>query len=357
MITITKEKNILKIEVSGTIGHYALDMNTGIFYGKKGTPIKTYPMAKYDLSRAFRNTETTVGSVIGYIIGNGNSYTSTLRGAENVKAILGADKIDSLALGVVFDYSPTDCRFINDNFTAFVKYVKSIVDNNEEFTRVKQHRFREWLAWEKGQVALGQYVEHITEEMYRIVTNRGGRTFSIEEWGTIAYYLTRGRVWEYHNHDCTKIVEYIGWCRAMNKTPNRQNNFMREYCETKKEYELRKTEFDNNALRNNYKAKEKAFTFSYGNYVVVVPTCTKDIIDEGVNMHHCVGGYVNRVIEGRDYIVFVRHKDNPEKCYITCEVYTDGRIGQYFLAYDNYISSVEDREFYQAFSEHLANNW
>lgn len=36
MITITKDKNILKIEVSGTSGFYALDINNGTFYGKKG---------------------------------------------------------------------------------------------------------------------------------------------------------------------------------------------------------------------------------------------------------------------------------------------------------------------------------
>ena len=118
-----------------------------------------------------------------------------------------------------------------------------------------------------------------------------------------------------------------------------------------------KTEFDNTALRRNYEAKAKAFTFTFGNYSVVVPTCTKDIIDEGANMHHCVGGYVDRVVSGDTYIVFVRRTDTPDKCYITAQVQTSGKIGQYFLAYDKYISSIEDREFYNAFARHLAENW
>lgn len=357
MITITKDKNILKIEVSGTSGFYALDINSGILYGKKGSPIKTYPMAKYDLSRAFSNMNTALGSALGRIVNWGECQTATLRRADHIESFMGADKVDGLALGVRLDYSPEDYAFINKNFTAFVKYIKEVTADGSPFNYEKQRNFRNWLLWEQGKNALGQYAEHITEEMYRRVTNGGDYHYSVEEWGAIAYYLIRGRVWEYHNHDCTKIREYIGWCRAMEKTPNRQNNFMREYLETKKEFELRKTEFDNNTLRKNYEAKAKAFEFTFGDYSVVIPKETKDIIDEGVNMHHCVGGYVNDVLKGNTFIVFVRRTDTPDKCYITAQVCTDGTLGQYFLAYDKYISSNEDIAFKRAFAEHLAKNW
>ena len=74
-------------------------------------------------------------------------------------------------------------------------------------------------------------------------------------------------------------------------------------------------------------------------------------------MHHCVGSYVNRVLDGDTYICFVRHKDTPDECYITCQVRTDGTINQYFLAYDKRITKDEDREFYTAFQNHLTANW
>lgn len=357
MITITKDKNILKIEVSGTSGFYALDINSGMFYGKKGSPIKTYPMAKYELSRAFSNMNTALGSALGRIVNCGECQTATLRRADRLESLLGADKVDGLALGVRLDYSLEDYALINKNFSAFVKYVKEATADGSPFNYNKQRNFCNWLSWEQGKTALGQYAEHITEEMYRRVTNGGLFNYSIEEWGTIAYYLIRGRVWEYHNHDCTKIRAYIGWCRAMEKTPNRQNNFMREYLETKKEFELRKTEFDNNTLRKNYEAKAKAFDFTFGNYSVVVPKETKDIIDEGVNMHHCVGSYVDNVLKGETFIVFVRRTNTPNKCYITAQVHTNGTLGQYYLAYDKYISSDEDVAFKVAFAEHLAKNW
>ena len=124
MITITKDRNILKIEVSGTNGFYALDINSGTFLGKKGSPIKTYPMAKYDLSHAFNSMGTALGSAVGHIVNWGESSTAVLRKADNIKSFMGADKVDGLALGVRLNYSPDDYRFINDNFTAFIKYIK-----------------------------------------------------------------------------------------------------------------------------------------------------------------------------------------------------------------------------------------
>ena len=74
-------------------------------------------------------------------------------------------------------------------------------------------------------------------------------------------------------------------------------------------------------------------------------------------MHHCVGGYVDRVVEGSTYICFIRHKDTPDECYITCQVHTDGRIGQYFLAYDRHIHTKEDCAFKDAFANHLREVW
>jgi hypothetical protein len=74
-------------------------------------------------------------------------------------------------------------------------------------------------------------------------------------------------------------------------------------------------------------------------------------------MHHCVGGYVNDIIENRCYICFVRKKETPEVPYITCQVYPNGEIGQYYLAYDRWISSAEDREFKSAFQNYLNEVW
>lgn len=172
-----------------------------------------------------------------------------------------------------------------------------------------------------------------------------------------AYYLGRGKYWEYHGGSVRNLIQYIDLCRLMEQPPQKVNNFMREYCETVKTYELRRTEFDNRRMALNYSKHNKAWEFEYGDYKVIIPTTAQDIITEGQRMHHCVGSYVNRVLENDCYICFIRHKNTPDTPYITCQVYNNGEIGQYFLAYDHSISSERDKAFKSAFAQYLAEIW
>ena len=64
------------------------------------------------------------------------------------------------------------------------------------------------------------------------------------------------------------------------------------------------------------------------------------------------------VLQKNTLIVFIRNKTNLETPYITCEVKPqNGTIGQYFLAYDKYISSKEDIEFKTMYQRHLSESW
>ena len=142
------------------------------------------------------------------------------------------------------------------------------------------------------------------------------------------------------------IQTYIKCCKAMKKQPVKTNNFMREYIETLTAYDIWCETSKNERFLSHYERYKNNLTFSYGNYVVVLPKNIQDLVTEGNEMHHCVGSYRDRVANGDTLIVFIRHKDTPNKCYITAEIApTTGRILQYFLAYDRYICSAEDREF------------
>lgn len=145
------------------------------------------------------------------------------------------------------------------------------------------------------------------------------------------------------------IMTYIECCKIMGKKPIKTNNFMREYIETVMAYDVWCETSKNERFLSHYKRYKDNLTFSYGNYTIVLPTNTQDLVTEGNEMHHCVGGYIDRVANGNTLIVFVRHKDTPNKCYITAEINpSNGKIGQYYLAYDRSISTIEDNEFKQA---------
>ena len=154
------------------------------------------------------------------------------------------------------------------------------------------------------------------------------------------------------------LKEYIDCCNCIGKIPIKTSNGMREFIETRQIYLLQKKEYDKIKWTNIYKAREKELLFEYGSYEVILPKEPQDLITEGQLMHHCVGGYVEQVLQKNTLIVFIRNKANLETPYITCEVKPqNGIIGQYFLAYDKYISSKEDIEFKTMYQKHLSESW
>lgn len=62
-----------------------------------------------------------------------------------------------------------------------------------------------------------------------------------------------------------------------------------------------------------------AFRIKGKGLILVVPQSGDEIRKEGEALHHCVGGYVDRVARGETNIFFIRKADHPEKSYFTME--------------------------------------
>ena len=355
MSTFRKDRNNIYISLNGRSGEYRLDLSTGVFYGIKGNPVKTCPSGEiaqlFNLSYEQRNT-SDYPNLIGMLYTLFNTYglSNTAKIRNYIAVMGGAEKLDALKVHNGYCYSTYDYEWANENIAEISKWIKA----NPDIPLLSMSTVRMWSQWEKDKKKLGAEFDLITAEMWNTIKQY---RWSDEERVVAAYYLGRGKMWEYHHGNLNMLSQYFEYCRKMNKKPQKVNNFMREYVETQKEYEIRKIEFDKKAIADNYAKHSKAWEFEYGKYKIVIPTEPNDIIDEGRNMCHCVGSYVQNVIDNTTYIVFVRPIDNPNKCYITCQVHNSGRIGQYFLSHDRYISSDEDKEFYNAFSEHLKKVW
>ena len=67
------------------------------------------------------------------------------------------------------------------------------------------------------------------------------------------------------------------------------------------------------------KLKEKYFTED-DEFIITPPLNAADLVSEGSNLHHCVGGYVNAIAEGRTNILFLRKKEEPNTSFYTIEV-------------------------------------
>lgn len=58
-----------------------------------------------------------------------------------------------------------------------------------------------------------------------------------------------------------------------------------------------------------------------GKHVLLSPEHTSDMTVEGSSLGHCVGGYINNVVNGNTKIYFLRDKKKPEESKVTVEVH------------------------------------
>lgn len=60
---------------------------------------------------------------------------------------------------------------------------------------------------------------------------------------------------------------------------------------------------------------------------IIKPNKLKDVVDEGSNLHHCVGFYTTFILNATSFIYFMRKNENLNESYMTIEV-KDGQINQ-----------------------------
>lgn len=80
-----------------------------------------------------------------------------------------------------------------------------------------------------------------------------------------------------------------------------------------------------------YKARrkmlEKKYSFKLDGYRILIPNSAEEIIQEGKTLHHCVGGYAARHINGSTTILFLRKARTPTRSYLTIELFeTKGQV-------------------------------
>lgn len=139
-------------------------------------------------------------------------------------------------------------------------------------------------------------------------------------------------------------LEYLKWCKALkydldNMFIYMPNNFKAVHDRTAKEYQAlqdkkaaeekrRQERKVARMLAQTKKAIEEilvkneridAFSMKGSGLILVVPKSGADIRAEGEALHHCVGGYVERVARGETNIFFIRKETEPDKSYFTLE--------------------------------------
>lgn len=97
-------------------------------------------------------------------------------------------------------------------------------------------------------------------------------------------------------------------------------NFLTSHQIASRNYSRIKKEFPEDLFRKRIDTK---YECKFGNYVFIYPKSTQDIKDEAVQQTNCVASYIDRVIDGRCHILFLRKANKPDKSLVTIEVVDD----------------------------------
>ena len=171
----------------------------------------------------------------------------------------------------------------------------------------------------------------------------------IQDNPNVIYAHTNERLVVDYNDICRKVNYYLNICAQIEREPTAKD-FMNEYYRTTYIYYNWKCNHEKEIFLSRY---NDILKFEYGNLEVILPTEPTDLTREGNDNHNCVGGYIKDVVDGRCIVVFVRHRDNPNKSYITCEIRSNGKINQFYLRSNYCVRETEDKEFYKLYQEYL----
>ena len=360
MYIITKEKQYYYLTNKAENQAYSLNINTKEIKNEKTNRIlKNLPKIRIPYQESACLPDDNARLIINcYSKISSNKMFSYLELFDKINSLYEPLKIHFSDKAFHRIKNTLDPNLIINNFSDFIELLK--IENYPEDVDSPINHFFYYLEWKKYYKNLISF-----SDLFTLRSNGLLSTENSERHIFIIKTLKRAKFLPLpnnYNYPLVKfyiqtLVNYCNQCSFLNKIPSCENNMLREINETAESYSYLQEKINEEKFKTNYEKHLKAWNFSYGDFIVNIPTAPKDLVIEGEKMHHCVGSYVNKVIDNKTYVVFIRRKDDIETPYITAQVDLDGILKQYYLAYDKEITREEDEEFKEAFQKHLNEVW
>lgn len=113
-----------------------------------------------------------------------------------------------------------------------------------------------------------------------------------------------------------QLTDEERWPRCLVDAHDRQVRIKRNLEEAKQEADRQKKEAGFLGVIDRYGCLE----WTDGDLCVKLPISSEDLWREGDILRHCVGGYSDAHVNGRDTIFFIRHYRRPERPYYTLDI-------------------------------------
>ena len=127
------------------------------------------------------------------------------------------------------------------------------------------------------------------------------------------------------NYLLTELCDYANMMKQLSpKYDKYPRNLLTTHRIACRNYNRMKKEFSEEIFK---KRINKQYECSFGDYIFIYPKSTQDTKDEAVSQNNCVASYIDKVIDGKCHILFLRKKNKPDDSLVTIEV-RDDRIVQ-----------------------------
>lgn len=158
-------------------------------------------------------------------------------------------------------------------------------------------------------------------------------------------YLPNREAYTINNYNIRTLEDYASMQKAMSKNGkfNKYPKYLKTIHDiTVSNYNTFKTEYSDELFSNRINTN-LSYESIKDNYTIIVPSCCNDIKQEGVDMHNCVGSYINKIIDGKTQIVFLRRFNKPKESLVTVEI-RNNALSQAFRQYNTSLTK-DDTEF------------
>lgn len=364
MANIIKEKNIYTFELdpirqSTNPRIYALDINTGEFINTKtGKVLTTNPQGIKPLIKSYPNMSCVMQYIYNQVAYWGYKSITSL----DPEILMAFDKLDAI------NCPPQKaCHLEISRLNTLIKHLgelaKIIQEKDPDEYSLNNCAF-EFNIQDFMKAYKLEYNEYFTRENCNSLIQVESELVSAELDPTLyiprlVYHYQRG-LWVLRS--CNReyvaiemLVKMAKYAHAL-QVEIPKGDFMRAYAELYKNYIVNKDAIDNKALAEWNDLPSLAFETD--ELCVVIPKTVEEFKQEGNSQSNCVYTmYLQKVVESKTRVVFIRQKSNPDESYITCEVDKNGIIRQYLTRY-NYEPQEENAiKFKTLYQNYLNSVW
>lgn len=170
----------------------------------------------------------------------------------------------------------------------------------------------------------------ILYSVYEAIGYNGGNLKSLVEEYRYDIKSLVNYIYAIHQSEGSRVRDIIGhlfdcnrMCSLMNKKFDKYPRFLLStHSIVMRIYSSFTADYDEDKFTESTE-KYMKYKYKYGNFAVVIPKKPQELIDEGIELNHCVSSYIKPIMNGITQVMFIRAKENLLKSLLTMEIVDD----------------------------------